>query len=133
MRMFRLVLMSMICMSALVVRTGWASDRSQLTMSVQILPKQVTLNGAQASQRLLVEAEQSGQYAGDLTNKAVFLSSNPGIAHVALDGTLQALRDGTATITARVNGLTTTIEARVTGTKSPFAWNFRNHFLPILT
>lgn len=98
-----------------------------------LLPAQTTLAGSQATQRLLVEAIKEGAFAGDVSVQANFVSSNTNVARVGKDGVVRAVGDGTATITATVNGAMTTAEVRVTGAKQPFAWNFRNHVLPVLT
>ncbi len=100
---------------------------------VKILPAQIALNGAQATQRLLVERHTGGQYAGDLSRSADFASSNPKVAVVDRDGTVRAVGNGAATIRARIGGLTAIASVRVTGVGGPVAWNFRNHVLPVLT
>jgi hypothetical protein len=101
--------------------------------AVQILPPQLTLTGAQAAQRLLVEARHGSDLSGDRSREAVFSSSNPKVALVDTDGTVRAIGDGSATIAATVKGGRATARVQVTGVGSPFAWNFRNHILPVLT
>lgn len=100
---------------------------------LQILPPKVTLSGMQSAQRLLVEARDGGQFAGDRSPSAAFSTSNPKIAAVDPDGTVRAVGNGIAVITARIQGRATSAQVTVTGVGAPFAWNFRNHVLPILT
>jgi hypothetical protein len=101
--------------------------------TLALLPAQITLHGAQATQRLLVEAQREGAFVGDLSGRATFASSAPGVVQVGKDGTLTALKDGRATITASVGGQKATATVNVVGTGKPFRWSFRNHVLPILT
>jgi len=98
-----------------------------------ILPPQITLIGPKASQRLLVEARRDGRFVGDWTAKAVFASSNPKVARVDKNGVVRPADDGTATLTATVNGQKVTAQVRVQKTRAPFIWSFRNHVLPVLT
>ena len=101
---------------------------------LQILPAKVSLTGAQAAQRLLVEARAGGQFAGDLSHDSAFGSSNPKVATVELqEGTVHAVGNGSAVVTARVQGRAASAQVTVTGVGAPFAWNFRNHVLPVLT
>lgn len=110
-----------------------ASADTPSDRTIDILPAQITLKGTQAAQRLLVEARKGGEYAGDQSRSAVFSSSNPHVATVDTDGTVHAAGNGVATIVARFQGHTAATVVRVAGVGSPFAWNFRNHVLPILT
>jgi len=100
---------------------------------LQLLPSKVVLAGSQATQRLLVESMTGGKASGDVTRAASFSSSNPKVATVDPKGFVSAAGNGVATVTAHVGSRSTSAQVRVTGLGSPFAWNFRNHVLPILT
>ena len=108
-------------------------ERAAAKSELQILPPKITLNGVQSTQRLLVEARAGGQYASDRTHDSVFTSSNPKVAAIDLDGNVRAVGNGTTVITARVQKRSASAQVRVVGAGTPFAWNFRNHVLPILT
>jgi hypothetical protein len=112
-----------------VAQTGRAGEAATL----QILPPQITLNGSQATQRLLVELRQGGQFTGDVTHDAKFNCTNPKVAVVDADGTMRAVGNGTAMVSARANGQTAAVQVHVVQAGAPVAWNFRNHVLPILT
>src|SRR5690242_4663660 len=71
-----------------------------------VAPAAVPLVGPHASQRLLVLDSEGGRATGDHTADAAFASSNPAVATVDGDGVVRAAGDGTATITATVNGRT---------------------------
>jgi hypothetical protein len=101
--------------------------------NLQILPSESTLTGPHASQRLIVLAEESGKFIGDLTGKATFASSNPEVATVNEAGVVKAVGDGEAVITGAVDGKQITAKVTVAKTKEPFSWSFRNHVIPMLT
>jgi hypothetical protein len=110
-----------------------SSAHSRPVRTIQILPSQIVLTGGQAAQRLLVEARINGLFSGDRSHDATFTCTNPKVAAVDSKGSVHAVGNGAAVVTARVLGLTTSAEVRVAGVGAPFAWNFRNHVLPILT
>lgn len=101
--------------------------------ALKLLPRQVTLTGSHAQQSLLVEAFSAEGCTGDLTSKARFSSSAPGVATVDKNGTLHAVKDGTATITALWGDKKAVAQVKVEGAGKPVQWSFRNHVLPILT
>ncbi len=114
---------------SLLALTSGASAQTRL----QILPPSIILKGNRATQRLLVEAATSGKYTEDCTAKAVFTVSPPQIVQIDKHGTIHALHDGTATVSAKVGSSVVTTKVVVTGTQKPFQWSFRNHVLPVLT
>src|SRR5438094_3279962 len=75
---------------------------------LKILPAKVALTGPQASQRLLVLAEENGKVVGDRTSLARFSSSDESVAKVDSRGVVRVVGDGEATITARQDGKTAT-------------------------
>jgi hypothetical protein len=98
-----------------------------------IRPAKVVLTGPHARQRLLVLARHSGQNVADLTPRAQFSSSDPAVARVDKAGTVEAVGDGSAVITARHGGQRATVKVTVDKVKRPFSWNFRNHVIPMMT
>ena len=93
----------------------------------------VTLAGPRAFQRLLAESRQGEQLTADLTARAAFATSNPRVATLGRDGIVHPAGDGSAIITATVDGKTATAEVTVIGFAAPFTWSFRNHVLPVLS
>src|SRR5205085_4438635 len=75
----------------------------------------------------------AGKVDGDVTERAKFASSNPAVARVEEDGTVRAVGDGAAVITATEGKRQAAAKVRVVGAKAPFTWNFRNHVIPVLT
>jgi hypothetical protein len=98
-----------------------------------ILPPHATLTGPQASQRLIVLAEQDGHFVGDVTGKATFGSSNPAVALVDRQGMVKAVGDGEAFITATDGSQKASVPVKVVRSKEEFAWSFRNHVIPLMT
>jgi hypothetical protein len=100
---------------------------------LKLLPPETTLTGPHASQQLLVLAEEDGHFVGDVTGQARFASSNPAVAALDETGTVRAVGDGETVITATRDGTRATATVKVTGTRAPFAWSFRNHVIPLMT
>lgn len=119
--------MGMILGAALLASAGSAQTR------LHILPANIILKGNRATQRLLVEAEVGGKWVEERTAKATFSVMPAQVVSVDKQGTLHALQDGTATLSAKVGNQVVTTKVVVTGTQKPFQWSFRNHILPILT
>jgi len=101
--------------------------------TLAILPETLALRGAKTTQKILVEQRSGTQWTGDHTARAAFATSDSKIVTIDKTGTIRAIGDGTATVSATFNGQTATKTVTVSGTKSPFVWSFRNHVLPILT
>jgi hypothetical protein len=100
---------------------------------LKVLPAENILTGAHANQRLIVLVETGGQFVGDRTNKAEFTSSNSAVATVDAAGIVRPVADGEAIITASVDGKEGKAKVRVTQTKEPSNWSFRNHVIPMMT
>jgi hypothetical protein len=104
-----------------------------LAGSLKVLPGSVTLAGPEASQRLLVVETAGDEVIADRTLSAAFSTSSAAVATVDKLGVVKAAGDGKATITARVGDAVSSVEVKVTATKEPFTWSFRNHIIPMLT
>jgi hypothetical protein len=100
---------------------------------IRVVPGDMTLNGPHAHQRLLVLRSSNRTIDGDLSSVAKYVSSDPGIASVDEEGTVRAVSDGKATITARHDAFTASAQVTVQKTKDPFTWDFDNHVMPVLT
>jgi hypothetical protein len=106
--------------------TAWAAG-------LEVQPAEVTLTGPHASQRLLVLASADGRVVGDRTARARFTTSDPQVAVVDAAGTVKAVGDGEATVTATLDAQQATARVSVRKVKEPFTWSFRNHVIPLLT
>src|SRR5438270_5211148 len=114
----------------LLTCVSWTSARAA---DLQVLPTDVVLTGPTASQRLLVLSVANGKVVADLTEKAKFTSSNPGVASVDKTGIVKAVGDGQTLITSSVRGDHVIVNVRVSKTKESSAPSFRNDIIPLLT
>ena len=97
-----------------------------------IFPPVVPLTGPKASQQLIVSEVDAGRAVADRTPAAKFTTSDPKVVTVS-DGALKPTGNGEATVSATVNGKTTTAKVTVTAFDKPFEWSFANHVIPTLT
>jgi len=101
--------------------------------SLQVLPNNLTLQGAQTSQQLLAVMSDGPIVVADQTAKATFQSSNPAIAKI-VGSSIVAVADGEVTLTAMLaDGQKATQLVKVTGTTTPQPRSFRHHVQAILT
>ncbi len=100
---------------------------------IAVYPAEIPLHGPHCRQQLIVVERDRQKAVGDRTAGAQFASSNSAVARVDESGTIEAVGDGDATITARVEGKTATAAVHVTGAKQPAEWSFRNQVIPVLT
>jgi hypothetical protein len=96
-----------------------------------IVPDKFTLHGKAAQQRLLVEAVRQTNFAGQLTNGVSLESNDPKVVMIT-NGVALPVANGTAKITARLNGQTAVANVSVEAMNEPFDWSFRNHVQPVL-
>ncbi|MFN0167758.1 MAG: DUF1553 domain-containing protein [Bryobacteraceae bacterium] len=73
-------------------------------VSLRVLPADVTLRGAGSSQQLLVVGKRSDDTVIDLTARAQWSISKPGLARIEGEGRVFAVADGGTSITASVDG-----------------------------
>jgi hypothetical protein len=110
----------------------FSATAAQAKDSFVLLPKEISLTGPEARQTLLVQKFNGTHYTGQITNGVRFTSSDPNVARVE-GATVIPAGNGTATITATVNGQTIAAKATVRMMDAPFAWSFRNAVQPVLT
>ncbi|MSR56256.1 MAG: DUF1553 domain-containing protein [Planctomycetaceae bacterium] len=116
---------------------GWSARCSafdaQPQSTLQILPAQPALSGPHATQRLVVEEVRDGQFFGDLSADAKFVSLNPEIATVDPTGIVSPVADGTATIRAELGGRSIETQVIVKGAQTPEPWSFRHDVQSVFT
>jgi hypothetical protein len=100
---------------------------------LRVLPAEIVLAGPHVIQQLTVLRQDGDKFTGDVTTQASFTSSNPAVAAVDGQGLIRAFGDGEAIITASHDGKQVTANVKVTKTKEPFTWSFRNHVIPAMT
>ncbi len=109
----------------------WRSPLAAEELTLQ--PSNLVLTGPHAAQQVLALAQSHGQVIGDLTGRVKFTSSNPAAAVIDDAGRVKAVGDGDAVITATHDHQRATATVKVTRTREPFTWSFRNHVIPVLT
>jgi hypothetical protein len=100
---------------------------------LRLEPPSIVLAGARATQRVLALETLDGKVVADKTRETNFTSSNTKVVSVDESGTLRAVGDGEATITALTGELAATAKVKVVKTRTDFEPSFRNHVQPILT
>jgi hypothetical protein len=98
-----------------------------------ILPDAVVLRGQGSRQQLIVEARTGTTFTGHRTRTSTFTSSNPNVATVDAAGTVAAVSDGRAIITARDGAASASTVVEVERAAAPYPLTFRNHVVPVLT
>ncbi len=97
-----------------------------------LTPTKVVLRGRTARQRLLVQRGEKFR-AIDVTRNAVFQSDKPAIARVSNDAIVTPLADGTAIITATVEGQQAKATVEVIDSAQLPPVTFERDVIPILT
>ena len=103
--------------------------------SLALFPPEITLKGQDATHRLILTqwTAQRGSES-DLTPKATFTSSSPGVARVDAQGLVQAVSDGETRIIARLpDGRQTSVRVRVESAAQPPRRDFRNQIRSVMT
>lgn len=100
--------------------------------SLQVLPTRVNLDGAEASQTLLVTGIDVQGKAVDLTSTAVYRSSNPKLVQVAKDGRVRIAGDGSAVIEIRAGAVTKNVPVRARNAARTRPLSFTNDVMPVL-
>lgn len=103
----------------------------QAAESITILPAKFKLSGTAARQSLLVERFKDQLFLGQIANDIVLSSSDTNVVRIEA-GVALPVKNGMATIHARVGRQTAVAEVSVEQMDQPFEWSFRNHVQPVL-
>jgi hypothetical protein len=106
-----------------------AAEPADLT----ILPAQPVLSGPHAAQQLVIEQVRAGQFIGDVTGKAKFVSQHPDVAQVSGSGVVTPVSDGTAVIHAEVDGRFVETPVIIKSAAVAELWSFRHDVQAVLT
>lgn len=99
---------------------------------LRLLPAEATLQGREATQRVVVQNAEGELLTSQVREGVTFTSDHPEIAKVSSSGVIEPVADGVATITAKVGEQTATAKVTVVGSAVPHAWSFRNDVQPVL-
>lgn len=86
-------------------------------LTARLVPPEVTLWGAGASQRFVVLAKFADGLERDVTGKSLFWISNPRLARTDESGRVQALADGQTILTAEIAGHRGQAKLRIEGSQ----------------
>src|SRR4030095_10079326 len=93
----------------------------------------VTLSGKDARRQFLVSGKLDANAECDFTRHATYQAAPEGIGKVDSQGVVTSLADGTATVTASVDGVSATLEVKVENVATALPINFANQIVPIFT
>jgi hypothetical protein len=100
--------------------------------SYALIPASTTLSGGQSHQQLLLERVADGHFVGDKTRDAKFSTSDSAVAAVDNAGIVRPVRDGTATISATIDGQSASATVVVEKMDDSAGRSFRNDVQPVL-
>ncbi|MHC5538167.1 DUF1549 domain-containing protein, partial [Singulisphaera rosea] len=129
----RIVLFTLSLSGTSMVRAEAPQGAEAGPATLRIVPPKAVLRGPDSVQQLAVESSKAGSSAHDVTGRAEYVSADPKVAAVALDGMISAKGDGSTTITVRSGGAEAKIEITVTDFASGVPVNFSNQVVPIFT
>ncbi len=124
-----LLSIALLSISLVIPPAARAAEPADLT----ILPPQPVLSGPHAVQQLVVEEVRGGQFLGDVTGKAKFVSQHPDVALVSPAGVVTPVSDGTAVIRAEIDGRVVEMPVAVKSAKAAEQWSFRHDVQAVLT
>jgi len=129
---------SFAALSLIMPSTGakWRSpsgEREANLMRVKLEPSNPIIFGANLTQTLIVTGKYTDGSLRDLTRQASFTSSDPAVATVDPSGTVKAIKNGLAWITAKVGRLSARQAIRVQLADQKRAISFVNDIAPIFT
>ncbi len=99
--------------------------------TIKLLPESFTLNGSEARQQLSVVRFDDATIGPTVTN-ARLESSDTDVLKI-VDGVALVVGNGTATITAELNGASSTSDVTVVSANETHHWSFRNDVQPVLS
>lgn len=114
----------------MILPLPFAAKASAIALTLS--PSNVTLQGKDARQRLIVTATADDRPV-DRTRAATFRSDSPTVAQVSADGIVTPVGDGTATITGTVDGQQARATVRVLDGARHLPARFERDVQPILT
>ncbi|MGH9835734.1 MAG: Ig-like domain-containing protein, partial [Blastocatellia bacterium] len=108
-----------------------SSERDASLVSVMLEPSNPLIFGAHITQTLIVTGKYTDGSLRDLTRQAAFTSSDPAVATVDPSGTVKAIKNGQAWITAKVGRLSARQAVRIQLADQKRAISFVNDVAPI--
>jgi len=114
----------------LLAAAAWPEAR---IVSIQTIPAQAELMGAEATQQFLAVAKYSDDTESDVTAQVEWRLSKPGLAKFISTGRLSPVGDGALTVTASLAGKQAQSKLRIQGAATKRVMNFKRDISGILT
>ena len=125
-----LATLALLCSGALPSQPCIGADSTG--RSLVLLPSKFALTNVKARQTVVLQWKMGDEFAGQLGKGVEWETSDTAVVRFE-EGVAVPVKNGKATITAKVNGETATAEVTVSGMDQPFAWSFRNHVESVLS
>jgi hypothetical protein len=109
------------------------ADSRQPVAAISAHPTALKLRGSDDAPQLVVTGKRADGRDIDLTGAATYSVSNPKVVRVTTDGRVFPLSNGTAEITATVEGKSVTVPVTAEALEAPLPINFANHVVPVFT
>ena len=123
-----------VCLLAgLLFDSSAAGQTRQAPLSLRLVPKEIRLWEAGATQRFLLLGRYADGLERDLTSQADLSVSDPAVARLDREGKVAAVARGAATLTAAVKGLRAGAEINVTAADGTRPFSFGREIGGILT
>src|SRR6478672_2591756 len=129
-RTMSLATLALLCSGALPSQPCIGADST--SRSLVLLPSKFALTNVEARQTVVLQWKMGDEFAGQLGKGVEWETSDTAVVRFE-EGVAVPVKNGKATITAKVNGETATAEVTVSGMDQPFAWSFRNHVESVLS
>ena len=103
------------------------------TAALRVSPAAIHLDSPEASQQVLVSADQPDGLTVDLTRKVTYEVADPKLARISADGLVRPLTAGSTQLVIRQAGEEVRIPLQVSGLENPLPVSFQHEVIPILT
>lgn len=110
-----------------------SAEPSKAVTSLSVYPTVLKLKGMDDAPQLLISGKRADGREIDLTQNASYSVSDPKIVRVEPSGRVFPLTNGTAEITASVDGMIVKVSVTAEKMESPLPINFVNHVVPVFT
>ncbi len=121
-------------LAALVIAApAFAGEPSKPVTALAAYPIALKLKGTDDAPQLLINGKLADGREVDLTGTATFSASDPKVIRVEPSGRVVPVANGTAEITATVDGMSVKVPVTAEKMEAPLPINFANHVVPIFT
>jgi hypothetical protein len=109
------------------------ADSPKPVTAITAHPTALKLRGADDAPQLVVTGKRADGRDVDLTGAAIYSVSDPKVVRVTSDGRVFPLANGTAEITATIEGKAVRVPVTAEAMEAPLPINFANHVVPVFT